>query len=546
MTKIHIRAGTKANKSDLIDVQAVTAAYYDNKPQLDNPAQSVSFGTSGHRGSALQGSFNESHILAIAQAIVDFRQAHGITGPVFVGKDTHLLSTPAWQTLLEVLAANHIETYIEVKDGNTPTPVISHAIIQYNTNHSTAPADGILLTPSHNPPQDGGIKYNSTHGGPAGSTITTEIEQRANVLLTSGLTRVKRMALKQALQSGYIHEMDYGKNYIDDLINVIDMDAIRASGLRLGVDPLGGAGHAYWPRIAEHYQLDLTIVNDEISPTFEFMHLDYDGLIRMDCSSPYAMAGLINLKDRFDLSFGNDTDFDRHGIVTPQGLMNSNDYLTAATNYLFSHRPKWHPTTAVGKTLVTSAMIDKVARLHGRRFLEYPVGFKWYAEGLFAGELGFACEESAGGSFLRHNGTVWATDKDGIILCLLAAEMTAKTGKDPQQSYDNLTTKLGHSYYGRKQAFSSHDQNQKLSHLSEDQLSAERLAGDTIIASLTKAPANNQPIGGLKVITANGWFAVRPSGTEPVYKIYAESFVSAAHRDTIAAEAEQLVTQAIG
>lgn len=545
MTKIHMRAGEKASKLDLINVQALLDAYYDIKPQFDNPNQEVIFGTSGHRGSALKGSFNETHILAIAQAIVDFRQVRGITGPVFIGKDTHLLSTPALHSVLEVFAANHVETYIAEKNGDTPTPVISHAIIQYNKSHPTAQADGVVLTPSHNPPEDGGIKYNSTHGGPAAGIITTHIEKRANELLEGSLADVKRISLKRAQQSGYIHEMEYEKNYIDDLANVIDMDAIRQSALRLGVDPLGGAGHAYWSRIAEQYQLNLTIVNDAVDPTFEFMHLDHDGLIRMDCSSAYAMAGLISLKDRFDLAFGNDTDSDRHGIVTSAGLMNPNDYLTAATDYLFSCRPRWDPKTAVGKTLVTSAMIDKVASMHQRRYLEYPVGFKWYAEGLFEGKLGFACEESAGGSFLRHNGRVWTTDKDGIILCLLAAEMTAKTGKNPQQRYENLTARLGHFYYGRMQAKATLSEKNKLSHFDAVQLKANTLVGDKIIASLTTAPANDAPIGGLKVVTNTGWFAVRPSGTEPAYKIYAESFVSREHLEQIAEEAKQVVADAI-
>lgn len=539
------RAGSLAQVHDLINVDMLIGDYYDIQPDISHIYQRVNFGTSGHRGCASRGTFNELHILAIAQAIVDVRKQYQVTGPCFIGKDTHALSAPAMQTVLEVFAANGILTIIAENNGFTPTPVISHAIITYNQQHPNALADGIIITPSHNPPQDGGIKYNPTHGGPADTMLTKAIEQRANQLLEQQLAEVKRIALKQALTSGFVHQINYEKAYIDDLNNVIDMQAIADSDLHIGVDPLGGAGSRYWSIIAEQYRLNLNVVNDKIDPTFGFMHLDHDSVIRMDCSSAYAMTGLLKLKDKFDLAFANDTDFDRHGIVTPAGLMNANAYLAAATDYLLRHRPEWSKTIQIGKTVVTSSMIDRVTTSLGYSYQEFPVGFKWYAEGLFSGQLGFACEESAGAAFLRKNGQVWTTDKDGIILCLLAAEMTAKTGKNPQQHYHKLTEKLGTAYYGRIQALATFEEKQKLAKLDAKQLKTEMLAGDPIKHCLTQAPANHAAIGGLKVITENGWFAARPSGTEEAYKIYAESFISEQHLAQLQAEAQTLVSSVI-
>lgn len=538
------RAGQLAQATDLINIDALLNHYYRVEPNYDDPSQLVIFGTSGHRGSANKGTFNEHHIIAIAQAIADYRHAQNITGPCFIGKDTHALSDPALKTVLEVLAANRIDCIIAQNWGYTPTPVISHAIITYNQQHAQA-ADGIVITPSHNPPEDGGIKYNATNGGPADTVVTSMIEKRANELLKSHLSGVQRLTLSQAMNSNYVHVKEFETEYIDDLVNIIDFDIIARKGLNIGVDPLGGAGITYWPRIAEKYGLNLNIVNDKVDPTFRFMHLDHDSVIRMDCSSADAMAGLLQLKDKFDLAFGNDTDFDRHGIVTPAGLMKPNAYLAVCIDYLFKHRPDWHAGVAIGKTLVTSSMVDRVACDLNKSLLEFPVGFKWYANGLFDGSIGFAGEESAGASFLRHNGQVWSTDKDGIILCLLAAEMTARVGHNPQVQYDALEQKHGQSFYGRIQASASYIEKQKLSKLDAKQLTTDLLAGEKIEQSLTKAPANGAAIGGLKVVTKNGWFAARPSGTEDAYKIYSESFIGESHLMQIQQEAELLVSKAI-
>lgn len=537
------KAGQLASATDFID--CLLNNYYRIKPDTEEPSQLVIFGTSGHRGSANKGTFNEDHILAVAQAVVDYRKAHDVTGPCFIGKDTHALSDPALKTVLEVFAANQVNCIIAKDWGYTPTPVISHAIIIHNQKEQHHLADGIVITPSHNPPEDGGIKYNPTNGGPADTAVTSIIENRANQLLKQNLQEVKRVSLSNAISSGFVHFKEFEHDYIDDLANIIDFDVIRHADLNIGVDPLGGAGIAYWPIIADKYGINLNIVNDKIDPSFSFMHLDYDGVIRMDCSSAYAMGGLLELKDKFDLAFGNDTDFDRHGIVTPSGLMKPNAYLAVSVNYLFKHRPLWSKQAAIGKTLVTSSIIDRIAQSLDKTFLEFPVGFKWYADGLFNGSLGFAGEESAGASFLRKNGKVWTTDKDGIILCLLAAEMTAKIGKNPQTQYDELEQLFGRSYYGRIQASASYTEKQKLSKLDASQLTTDLLAGEKIEQCLTKAPANNASIGGLKVVTKNGWFAARPSGTEDAYKIYAESFVGDQHLAQIQQEAEQLVSKAI-
>ena len=539
------RAGLLAEPFDLINVETLQNNYYQIKPDTENASQLVIFGTSGHRGSSNKGTFNESHILAVAQAIAEYRIMNNITGPCFIGQDTHALSELALKTVLEVFVANE-QTVIMARDwGYTPTPVISHAILTYNDGKQTQLADGIVITPSHNPPEDGGIKYNPTNGGPADTDITKQIEARANELLKNQLNGVKRVTLEKAIKSDYIHSREFETDYVNDLVNIIDLALIQSSSLKIGVDPLGGAGVTYWNRIAEKYGIKLEIVNNKVDPTFSFMHLDHDEVIRMDCSSHCAMAGLLKLKDKFDLAFGNDTDFDRHGIVTPKGLMNPNAYLSTCVNYLFQHRPQWHKDVAIGKTLVTSSMIDRVANSLNRTFLEYPVGFKWYADGLYNGKLGFAGEESAGASFLRINGKVWATDKDGIISCLLAAEMTAKLNKNPQEQYQKLEQQFGVSYYGRIQAAASFAEKQKLSKLDASQLTTDRLAGEKITQCLTTAPANNAPIGGLKVITENGWFAARPSGTEDAYKIYAESFISNQHLSTLQQEAQQIVAKAI-
>lgn len=542
---IQERAGQLADDSDLIDIDNLLSHYYQIQPDIYEPSQRVIFGTSGHRGSANKATFNENHILAIAQAIADYRKKYHIDGPCFIGKDTHALSDPALKTVLEVFAANQIESVVAKDWGYTPTPVISHAIIVYNQSRKQHLADGVVITPSHNPPEDGGIKYNSINGGPADTTATSIIEARANELLKHHLAEVKRLSLTNALNSGYIHFKQYEDEYVNDLTNIVDFEIIRNAQLHIGVDPLGGAGISYWSSIAEKYRLNLDIVNQKIDPRFGFMHLDYDGIIRMDCSSAYAMAGLINLKDKYDLAFGNDTDFDRHGIVTSQGLMKPNAYLATCVNYLFNHRPLWANQIAIGKTLVTSSMIDRVSKILQRNLLEFPVGFKWYANGLFNGSLGFACEESAGASFLRKNGQVWTTDKDGIILCLLAAEMTAKLGKNPQNQYFDLEQKLGQSYYGRIQASATYAEKVKLAKLDASQLTTDTLAGEKIEQCLTTALANDVSIGGLKVITENGWFAARPSGTEDAYKIYAESFISQQHLIDIQHEAQCIVSQVI-
>lgn len=539
------RAGLLAQPSDLINIQELQNNYYQIQPDVDNVSQLVIFGTSGHRGSSNKATFNEVHILAIAQAVAEYRKANNITGPCFIGQDTHALSELALKSVLEVFVANEQTVVIAQNWGYTPTPVISHAILTYNQDKQSQLADGIVITPSHNPPEDGGIKYNPTNGGPADTDITKQIENRANELLKNNLSGVKRVSLEKAIKSDYVHTKEYETDYVNDLENILDLSLIKASSLKIGVDPLGGACITYWPRIAEKYGINLEIVNNKIDPTFSFMHLDHDEVIRMDCSSRWAMAGLLNLKDKFDLAFGNDTDADRHGIVTPKGLMNPNAYLSTCVNYLFQNRPQWHQNIAIGKTLVTSSMIDRVANSLNKKYLEYPVGFKWYADGLYHGKLGFAGEESAGGSFLRTNGKVWATDKDGIILCLLAAEMTAKTGKNPQEQYQELEAKFGVSYYGRIQAPASFTEKQKLAKLNASKLTTDKLAGEEITQCLTTAPANNAPIGGLKVITQNGWFAARPSGTEDAYKIYAESFIGNEHLLTLQQEAQQIVAKAI-
>lgn len=539
---MHPRAGQKAQQQDLHNIPALVSHYYLLQPDANNPQHKVEFGTSGHRGSADKFTFNEHHILAIAQAIVDLRTELGTTGPIFVGKDTHALSEPALSSVLEVLIANQVEVIIQQDNGYTPTPGISHAILTYNLQHADK-ADGIVITPSHNPPQDGGIKYNPTHGGPAEGELTKAIENRANQLIADGLRGVKRVAIVQAKQSPLLKQVDLVKPYVDDLVNVVDMAAIQKAKLKIGVDPLGGSGIEYWRQIAQTYDLDLTLVSEAIDPTFQFMSLDKDGVVRMDCSSPYAMAGLLALKDQYDLAFGNDPDYDRHGIVTPQGLMNPNHFLAVCIDYLYRHRSAWQSDVAVGKTLVSSAMIDKVVADLGRKLCEVPVGFKWFVDGLYNGRFGFGGEESAGASFLRQDGTAWSTDKDGIILCLLAAEITAVTGKNPQQYYDQLAAKHGESHYSRIQAVANGPQKTILSQLSAEMVTAQTLAGDMITARLTHAPGNGAAIGGLKVTTDYGWFAARPSGTEDIYKIYCESFKGAEHLKQIEHEAQEIVNQ---
>ncbi len=540
----HPRAGQLAQQSDLINVAQLTSQYYVLQPDVGNQAHAVKFGTSGHRGSSLRHSFNQTHILAIAQAIAEVRHQHGITGPCYVGKDTHALSEPAFISVLEVLTANGVDVVVQQDNGFTPTPAISHAILCYN-KAGKAQADGIVITPSHNPPEDGGIKYNPTNGGPADINLTSMIETRANALISLNLEGVKRQTLDKAWRSGYLHALNLIQPYVEGLVDVVDISAIQAAGLTLGVDPLGGSGIAYWQRISEHYKLDLTLVNDSIDQTFRFMHLDHDGVIRMDCSSESAMAGLLALRDKFDLAFANDPDYDRHGIVTPAGLMKPNHYLAVAINYLFQHRPQWKPNVAVGKTLVSSAMIDRVVADLGRKLVEVPVGFKWFVDGLHDGSFGFGGEESAGASFLRFDGTPWSTDKDGIIMCLLAAEITAVTGKNPQHHYDDLAKRFGAPSYNRIQAPATQAQKSALSKLSPERVKASTLAGDPITVRLTAAPGNGAPIGGLKVMTANGWFAARPSGTEDAYKIYCESFLGAEHREKIEQEAVNIVSDVL-
>ncbi len=540
-------AGKPAPSQILIDPEKLVAAYYAIKPDASNPEQQVAFGTSGHRGAAEDGSFNEAHILATTQAICEYRAGQGITGPLYMGRDTHCASEPAERSALEVLAANGIETILQAGGGYTATPGISHAIIVYNRGRTSGMADGIVITPSHNPPRDGGFKYNPPHGGPADTDATGWIQDRANALLRENNASVKRLAYDAAKRASTTHEQDFAAAYIADLENVVDIAAIRDKKLRLGADPLGGASIAYWSRIAEHYGLDISVVNPQVDPRFAFMTVDHDGKIRMDCSSPYAMAKLVELKDKYDVAFGNDPDSDRHGIVTPSaGLMNPNHYLAVAIRYLFTHRHGWSKTAAVGKTLVSSSLIDRVVKSIGRPLKEVPVGFKWFVDGLVDGSFGFGGEESAGASFLRHNGSSWTTDKDGIILNLLAAEITAVTGKDPGQHYEELRREFGTPYYTRVDQPATPAQKAQLKKLSPESVSANELAGEPILHKLTRAPANDAAIGGLKVVSENGWFAARPSGTENVYKIYAESFKGLAHLEEILAEARKIVGAALG
>ena len=540
-------AGRPAPASILVDLTRLEADYYERRPDLDDAAQLVSFGTSGHRGSSLRGSFTESHIAAITQAICEYRQGRQIDGPLYMGKDTHALSHPAQRTALEVLAANGVATIIQQHDGVTPTPVISRAILVYNRGRRDGLADGIVITPSHNPPEDGGFKYNPPNGGPADTDVTAWVQRRANDLLRSGLDGVKRLPLAQALAASTTHEEDLVQPYVRDLASVIDMEAIRAAGLTVGVDPLGGASAPYWQPINEIYGTNITIVNTAIDPTFSFMTVDHDGRIRMDPSSPYAMASLVGLKDRFQIAFANDPDADRHGIVTRSlGLMNPNHYLAVAIRYLLTHRPEWPVASAVGKTLVSSSLIDRVVAGLGRRLLEVPVGFKWFVPGLFDGSCCFGGEESAGASFLRRDGGVWSTDKDGPIMDLLAAELTARTGKDPGEHYREIAAEFGTPLYTRIDAPATAEQKARLLKLSPGDVAQQTLAGEPIIARLTTAPGNGAPIGGLKITTASGWFAARPSGTENIYKIYAESFRDQSHLDALVAEAQQLVDAAVG
>ena len=543
---IHPLAGKPAPADLLIDVDQLERAYYERRPDASDPDQLVSFGTSGHRGTALRGSFNEAHILATTQAICDYRRGQGIDGPLFMGKDPHALSGPAQRSALEVLAANGVTTQIQRQNGFTPTPVISHAILVHNRGRTDRIADGIVVTPSHNPPADGGFKYNPPSGGPADTDVTGWIQDRANALLREGNRDVKRMPWESAQRASTTSETDLARPYVKDLANVIDMAAIRAAGLRVGIDPLGGAAVGYWAIVAEEYGLDLTVVNPSTDPTFRFMTVDHDGKIRMDCSSPYAMAGLVTLKDRFDIAFGNDPDADRHGIVTrSQGLLNPNHYLAVAIRYLLTQRTRWPRNAAVGKTLVSSGLIDRVVRHLGRRLLEVPVGFKWFAPGLLDGSCCFGGEESAGASFLRMDGTVWTTDKDGLILGLLAAEITARTGKDPGRHFQEIAAELGMPYYSRIDAPATPEQKHRLGQLSPDNVMAQELGGDRIVAKLTRAPGNDAAIGGLKVGTESGWFAARPSGTENIYKLYAESFKSQAHLAAIVEEAQAIVGRAL-
>jgi len=537
-------AGKPAPKAMLVDLIRLEREYYARQPDMGDPNQRVIFGTSGHRGSSLTGSFTEAHIAAITQAICDYRRGQGIDGPLYMGKDTHALSEPAQRTALEVLVANGVEAIIQRDQGVTPTPVISHAILAYNRGRTRHRADGIVVTPSHNPPEDGGFKYNPPHGGPADTDVTEWIENRANGFLRDGNVGVRRLPYGKAIASA--HQEDFVLPYVQDLENVVDVAAIRGSGLTLGVDPLGGAARPYWEPINSVYKLDIAVVNPVIDPTFSFMTVDHDGKIRMDPSSPYAMARLVELKDRFRVAFANDCDADRHGIVTRStGLMNPNHYLAVAIRYLLTHRPRWPAHAAVGKTLVSSSMIDRVVERLGRRLSEVPVGFKWFVSGLFDGSYCFGGEESAGASVLRHDGTVWTTDKDGLIMGLLAAEITARTGKDPGEHYRELTAEFGAPYYTRIDAPATPEQKARLARLSPEAVQASTIAGDPIIATMTRAPGNGAPIGGLKVVARRGWFAARPSGTEPLYKIYAESFVDQSHLDAIVAEARAIVDRAM-
>ncbi|MFS0701596.1 phosphoglucomutase (alpha-D-glucose-1,6-bisphosphate-dependent) [Cellulomonas sp. 179-A 4D5 NHS] len=563
------RAGTPAQTSDLVDVDALLSAYYDRVPDLDDPAQQVVFGTSGHRGSSLDGAFNEAHIVATTAAIVEYRRSQGTDGPLFIGRDTHALSRPAWESAVEVLAAAGVQVYVDARDSFTPTPAVSHAILLHNgatssegvrtgnggSSQGTGLADGIVVTPSHNPPRDGGFKYNPPHGGPADSDATGWIAARANEILRTGVGQVARTPLERALKADTTHTHDFMAAYVDDLANVLDLDAIRSAGVRIGADPLGGAAVEYWGAIGERYGLDLTVVNPRVDPQWSFMTLDWDGKIRMDCSSPYAMASLVNRMTAsdagtapFDIATGNDADSDRHGIVTPDaGLMNPNHYLAVAIRYLYSGaRPGWNPDAAIGKTLVSSSLIDRVAASLGRRLLEVPVGFKWFVPGLLDGSVGFGGEESAGASFLRHDGRVWTTDKDGLILALLASEILATTGKSPSQHHAELVAEHGESWYARVDAPATLEQKATLGKLSPEQVTATSLAGEDITARLTAAPGNGASIGGLKVTTENAWFAARPSGTENVYKIYAESFRSPEHLAEVQVAAKDVVSDALG
>jgi len=539
------RAGLPADPSILVDLDRLIGAYHDTRPDPSDPAQRVAFGTSGHRGSSLNGAFNEAHIVATTEAICRYRATQGTDGPLYIGRDTHGLSEPAFQTALEVLAAHEVDVHVDAADGYTPTPVISHAILVHNRGRTTHLADGIVVTPSHNPPEDGGFKYNPPNGGPADTDVTGWIQDEANRLLESGWESVKRTAYPAARAAAVDH--DYVSGYVGDLDSVVDMVAIAGSGLKLGVDPLGGASVAYWPAIAAHYGLDLTVTNDVVDPQFAFMTCDWDGRIRMDPSSPFAMAGLVGLRDRFDVAFGNDTDADRHGIVTRSaGLMNPNHFLSAAVTYLFAGGRDWSDDVAIGKTLVSSGMLDHVAHDLKRRLLEVPVGFKWFVPGLLDGTVGFGGEESAGASFLRRDGTTWTTDKDGIIACLLAAELTAKSGRDPGEAYRELEDRFGAPAYKRIDAPATPAQKAILAKLSPDQVTATELAGEAVTGILTTAPGNHAPIGGLKVTTEHGWFAARPSGTENVFKIYAESFLSDEHLARIIEEAQAVVGRALG
>jgi len=539
-------AGKPAPRELLIDLTRLESEYYARIPDLADPNAKVSFGTSGHRGTSLNGTFNEAHILAITQAICDYRKQQGVTGPLILGKDTHALSAPAQRSALEVLAANGVTAWIQQDDGVTPTPVVSHAILIHNRGRTAGLADGIVITPSHNPPEDGGFKYNPTNGGPADTDVTKWVQDRANSLLQEGNADVRRMPYERARFAETTQARDFVLPYVEDLRNVVDLDAVRSAGLSLAVDPLGGAALPYWEPINRIYGLNIEVVNRTLDPTFSFMTVDHDGKIRMDCSSPYAMASLVRLKDRYAVAFANDPDSDRHGIVTPSvGLMNPNHYLAVAIQYLLTHRPQWSPTVVVGKTLVSSGLIDRVVARLGRRLCEVPVGFKWFTPGLFDGTFCFGGEESAGASFLRRDGTVWSTDKDGPIMNLLAAEITAVTGKDPGRHYQDLAAEFGTPFYTRIDAPATPDQKARLQKLSPDAVREAQLAGEAITGKLTRAPGNNAPIGGLKVTTANGWFAARPSGTENIYKIYAESFLSEGHLQTLVREAQQIVTNSL-
>ena len=539
-------AGKPAPPELLVNIPRLISAYYTNHPNATDPAQQVAFGTSGHRGTSEAGTFNEDHILAICQAISEYRQSQGTTGPLYIGMDTHGLSEPALSTAIEVFAANVVTVMTQAGRGYTPTPSVSHAILTYNRGRSTGLADGVVITPSHNPPGDGGFKYNPPNGGPADTGVTNVVQDRANELLASGLAGVKRMTLAKALKADTTHDYDFMTPYVDTLGEIVDMDAIKSAGLKIGADPMGGAGVHYWAPIIERYGLDIEVVNKNVDPTFRFMTVDWDGKIRMDCSSPFAMASLIGLKDRFDIAFGNDPDTDRHGIVTRSaGLLNPNHYLAVAINYLFQNRPNWRADAAVGKTLVSSSMIDRVASSLGRKLSEVPVGFKYFVDGLIDGSYGFGGEESAGASFLRRDGTVWTTDKDGIIMDLLSAEIIAKTGRDPGEHYKDLEARFGSPVYERMDAPANPAQQEVLKNLSPEQITASELAGEKILAKLTKAPGNGEPIGGLKVVTENGWFAARPSGTEHIYKIYAESFNGIEHLKRIQTEAQEIVNAAL-